>query len=63
MNGLAVGVWLALAAAGPEPLQLPGFRLHLVLSEELEPDRLEALARPGVVLWLMTRSSQLAKDS
>jgi hypothetical protein len=62
MSGLVVGVWLALAAAGPEPLQLPGFRLHLVLSEELEPDRLEALARPGVVLWLMTRSNLLKQS-
>jgi hypothetical protein len=62
MSGLAVGVWLALAAAGPEPLQLPGFRLHLVLSEEVEPDRLEALARPGVVLWLRTRSNLLKQS-
>ncbi len=62
MNGWALAVWLALAAAGPEPLQLPGFRLHLVLSENLEPDRLGALARPGVVLWLTTRSNLLKRS-
>jgi hypothetical protein len=62
MTGWALAVWLTLGAAGPEPLQLPGFRLHLVLSEELEPDRLGALARPGVVLWLTTRSNLLKRS-
>jgi hypothetical protein len=62
MSGWAVAVWLALAAAGPEPLQLPGFRLHLALPEELEPDRLEALARPGAVLWVRTRSNLLKRS-
>lgn len=54
--------WLALAGAAPEPLTLPGFRLHLELSEDIEPDRLEALARPGVVLWLETRSNLLKRS-
>ncbi len=55
--------WLLLAAPpGPEPFSLPGFRLHLETSEDVEPDRLEALARPGVVLWLRT-SSNLVKRS
>lgn len=57
-----VAVWLALAAAGPEPLALPGFRLHLELSENIEPDRLESLARPGVVLWLETTSNLLKRS-
>jgi hypothetical protein len=55
-------VWLALAGAGPEPLTLPGFRLHLQLSEDIEPDRLETLARPGVVLWVETRSNLLKRS-
>lgn len=58
----AVATWLALAGTVPEPLLLPGFRLHLTLSEDVEPDRLEALARPGVVLWLQTRSNLLKRS-
>jgi len=54
--------WLLLATPGPEPLVLPGFRLHLEVSEDVDPDRLEALARPGVVLWLRT-TSNLVKRS
>jgi hypothetical protein len=57
----AVAAWLVLNAA-PEPLTLPGFRLHLQLSEDIEPDRLEALARPGVVLWLETASNALKRS-
>lgn len=62
MRGWAALAWLALTAAGPEPLTLPGFRLHLQLSEDLEPDRLEPLARPGVVLWVETRSNLLKRS-
>jgi hypothetical protein len=54
--------WLALAVAGPEPLRLPGFRLHLQLTEDIEPDRLETLALPGVVLWVETRSNLLKRS-
>jgi len=54
--------WLLLAAPGPESLLLPGFRLHLEASEDVEADRLELLARPGVVLWLQT-TSNLVKRS
>ena len=57
-----VAVWLAVAGAAPEPLALPGFRLHLALSEDIEPDRLESLARPGVVLWLETHSNLLKRS-
>jgi hypothetical protein len=58
----AVVAVLALAGAAPEQLTLPGFRLHLQLSEDIEPDRLEALARPGVVLWLETASNLLKRS-
>jgi hypothetical protein len=58
----AVAAWLALSGAAPEPLTLPGFRIHLQLSEDIEPDRLEALGRPGVVLWLETASNLLKRS-
>jgi hypothetical protein len=54
----ALAAWV-LTAAVPEPLVLPGFRLHVEASEAIDPDRLEPLARRGVVLWLTTRSNQL----
>jgi hypothetical protein len=52
------------APTPPEPrpppvLALPGFRLHLLVDEDLDPDRLNGLARPGVVLWMRTRSNML----
>ncbi|HLL55704.1 MAG TPA: hypothetical protein VK447_19240 [Myxococcaceae bacterium] len=43
----------------PEVLALPGYRLHLLVDEEVDPDRLGQLGRPGVVLWLRTRSNML----
>lgn len=46
-------------APGPEALTLPGYRVHLHVSEELEPDLLRALARPRTVLWVTTRSNAL----
>ncbi len=58
--------WVALAvvlAAGPADWVLPGFRMHVVASEELEADRLRALARPEVVLWLRTRSNGLRRST
>ncbi len=63
MRHWAAVAWLLLAASpGPEVLVLPGFRLHLETSEDVEPDRLEALARPGVVLWLRTRSNLVKRS-
>jgi hypothetical protein len=59
---LAIAAWLALSGSAPEPLALPGFRLHLVVPEDIEADRLEALARPGVVLWVQTRSNLLKRS-
>ncbi len=60
-------VWAAVAsllvlASAPEPLTLPGFRLHLDISDDIVPDRLEALCRPGVVLWLKTSSNRLKRS-
>jgi len=60
-------LWLlASPAAGGEtlpspslPLVLPSYRLHLEVDEAIDPDRLRALARPGVVLWMRTRSNML----
>jgi hypothetical protein len=55
---------LALAlAAGPGDWVIPGFRLHVMASEELEPDRLRALARPDVVLWVRTWSNGLRRST
>lgn len=34
-------------------------RVHLRAHEDLDPDRLRQLARPGVTLWLATRSNTL----
>jgi hypothetical protein len=59
----ALAAWGVLATAVPEPLALPGFRLHLEASEDIDPDRLEALAQGGVVLWLTTRSNQLKRST
>lgn len=68
---LLVSLWLAAAPEAPrapvapapprppEALALPGFRLHLVVDEDVDPDRLRALARPEVVLWLRTRSNMV----
>jgi hypothetical protein len=50
---------LVFLATGPEQWALPGFRAHLTVSERLDPDRLRALARPEVVLWLQTDSNLL----
>lgn len=50
-------------AAGPTDWALPGVRVHVEASEELDPDRLRALARPEVVLWLRTRSNGLRRST
>lgn len=47
------------AARSPEAWAIPGHRVHVIASESLNPDSLGALARPGVVLWLETRSNAL----
>ena len=58
--------WAALAlvlAVGPADWPLPGVRVHVEASEELDPDRLRALARPDVVLWLRTRTNGLRRST
>ena len=37
--------------------------MHVEVSEELDPDRLRALARPEVVLWVRTRSNGLRRST
>ncbi len=60
--------WAALAlllSAAPAPADwaLPGVRVHVEASEELDPDRLRALARPEAVLWLRTRTNGLRRST
>jgi hypothetical protein len=58
--------WIALAlalGAGPAEWALPGVHLQVQASEELDPDRLRALARPEVVLWVRTRSNGLRRST
>jgi hypothetical protein len=50
-------------AAGPADWALPGFRVQVEASEELDADRLRALARPEVVLWVRTRSNGLRRST
>lgn len=56
MTSLTLAVLLA---AAPTGWALPGLRVHVTASEDLEPDRLRALATPEVVLWVTTRSNAL----
>jgi hypothetical protein len=51
-----------LPAGSPELLVGRSVVVHVVASEDLEPDVLRALARPLVTLWLTTRSNTL-RDS
>ncbi len=65
----AVLLALAAAALGAEPRPLPAgsppeviiaaTRVHVFADEALESDYLRLLARPGLVLWLSTRSNTL----
>jgi len=43
----------------PADFVLLGYRVHVFASEDLEPDALRRLVRPGVTLWLQTRSNML----
>lgn len=65
-EALTLAVWLASGAAlaqrpegAVEASLPPGVRVHVRAHEDLEPDRLRELARPGVTLWLETRSNTL----
>lgn len=65
MLWLACVALLAQAPSGdpgersPDAWAIPGHRVHIVASESLNSDSLGALARPGVILWLQTRSNAL----
>ncbi len=48
-----------LPRGSPEVFVASAPRVHLRAHEELDPDRLRELARPGVTLWLSTRSNTL----
>jgi hypothetical protein len=60
-------VWLAWCAflsaeprdVAPQALAFPSWRVHAFVVEDVDPDALASLARPGVVLWLKTRSNML----
>ena len=48
-----------LPRGSPEVFVATAPRVHLRVHEDLDPDRLRDLARPGVTLWLSTRSNTL----
>lgn len=52
-----------LPPSAPPGLVSPGLVVHVVAHEDLEPDALRALARPGVTLWLETRSNTLREST
>ncbi len=60
---LAIVAWAQdqrpLPRGAPEAFVGPAPRVHVRVHEDLDPDRLRELARPGVTLWLSTRSNTL----
>lgn len=48
-----------LPRGSPEVFVATAPRVHLRAHEDLDPDRLRELARPGVTLWLSTRTNTL----
>jgi hypothetical protein len=70
--GTALGLWSAgslgqnqrpLPRGAPTELAAPSLRVSVEVSEALEPDRLRALARPGVSAWVRTRSNTLSEST
>lgn len=73
-SGWRLGLWVLLSGSAwaqnqsplppgaPGQLAWPGLAIHVVVSEHIETDRLRALARPGVRLWLKTTSNTI-RDS
>jgi hypothetical protein len=51
-----------LPRGAPDELIARSLKVHVVVDEELDPDRLRGLARPGVAAWVHTRSNTL-RDS
>jgi hypothetical protein len=60
---LAVSMAQSPLAGAPRDLALPGYKVHLIVSEDLNPDALRGLARPNTVLWMQTRSNMLRVSS
>jgi hypothetical protein len=58
----AAGDMRPLSDRAPPPVT-ENLRVHLVADEDLDPDALRALARPGVTLWLRTRSNTLREST
>lgn len=52
-----------LPAESPDALVARAVPVHVVASDELEPDVLRALAKPGVTLWLTTRSNTVREST
>jgi hypothetical protein len=48
-----------LPRGAPDVFVAPAPKVHVRVHEDLDPDRLRDLARPGVTLWLSTRSNTL----
>lgn len=48
-----------LPRGAPDVFVAPAPKVHVRAHEDLDPDRLRDLARPGVTLWLSTRSNTL----
>ena len=53
---------LALAAA-PDAWVLPGLQAQILVSEDLDADRLRSLARPETVLWVRTQTNGLRRST
>jgi hypothetical protein len=52
-----------LPSGSPAAIVPAGTRVHVIASEDLDPDRLRSFARPGVTLWLLTRSNLLKSST
>ncbi|MGQ0508396.1 MAG: hypothetical protein ACT4TC_24110 [Myxococcaceae bacterium] len=53
---------LLLTQAAPSELAIHGFKMHVEISEDLDPDAVRALAKPGITLWVTTRSNVLKQS-
>jgi hypothetical protein len=46
----------------PPFVAVPGFKVHLFLDEELEPDAVRLLARPSCTAWVRTRTNMVRES-
>jgi hypothetical protein len=58
-----LAVLLTAGGQPPRAVVSPDLRVHLLVSEDLDPDSLSALGRPRAVLWLTTRSNTLRRST